>query len=80
MFDLNLLRYKNHGTDQDPLCEQQQLDFIFVVVLNTSGMHFTKDFHLEVNFHAHYSYLNQILHHEVIRTKVFFLSDFIYIF
>lgn len=28
MIHLTLLRYKIHGTDQDPLCEQQ-LDFIF---------------------------------------------------
>lgn len=44
MFNLTLLRDKVHGTDQDPLCEQQQWDFIFVVVLNTGGMFFTKDF------------------------------------
>lgn len=43
MLNLTLLRHKIHGTDQDPLCEQQQLDFIFLV-LNTGGMDFTKDF------------------------------------
>jgi len=44
MFNLTLLKFKIHGTDQRPLCEQQQLDFIFVVVLNTGGMDFTRDF------------------------------------
>lgn len=43
MLNLTLLGHKIHGTDQDPLCEQQQLDFIFLV-LNPGGMDFTKDF------------------------------------
>lgn len=39
-----LLIYKIHGTDQDPLCKPQQLNFIFVIGFNTRGMDFTKDF------------------------------------
>lgn len=44
IINFTLLRYKIHGTDQDPLCKPQQLNFIFVIGLNTGGMDFTKDF------------------------------------
>lgn len=40
--NLTLLRSKINGTDQDPL--EQQSDLISVVVLNTGGVDFSKDF------------------------------------